>query len=633
MTILNNLKKLLILSISLCFVSSLYAQLDPQQKPGANFDLSEWKLNYPMENATQEDLGDFSNAYFYTNTASGGMVFKCPNIVDETGGSSYPRCELRELLNKGASASAKSNNWTLSTNSTKDDYGGYNGVLFATLSVDHVSTTYDSDYQVGRVIVGQIHGDDNEPCRIYYRLLPGHEKGSIYFAHEQSKVWGDDKQEFWHELIGTRSTSGSEPENGIALGEIWSYMINVQEESMTVSIYDAERTEIASKTISSSMSGSDNFDATYANSDNYLYFKAGVYNQNNGGETSDYAQATFYQLFNTHSPDPDSIPLPIPPPSSISVSPSSLNFLSEGGSETVYITSSTDWTSSTSDSWITLSTESGSGNGSLSINIEENAENTVRSGSVSITDKDNFSTTVSISQAVKTPEGQVELTISSATASIENTSKGEVAANVLDNDVTTIWAGDGTNGDPTLDLELSTQYMVSAIEIGFSKQDTRETYFSVQYWDNAQYVDLLMDQTQGVVDGNDATSLFTFYFPMAVPTNNIRILGHGNSNSEWNSYTEVNLYGWECTDCQTAIDDKLIEDEICLYPNPSEGSFVLENCSGSHLNIYSISGTVVFAQDITSNHERITTNLPNGVYISSISNGKQSPISSRLFIK
>jgi hypothetical protein len=307
MKLKNIIKQILVLLVCLNWLPSVYAQLNAEVTPGNNFDLSEWKLNYPMMNEEQEDLSDFTNNYFYTDTLTGGMVFKCPNITISTGGSTYPRCELRELLNKGASASNKSNNWTLSTNSTKDEYGGYNGVLFATLRVDRVSNTYDDLYHVGRVIIGQIHGDDNEPCRIYYRLLPGHTKGSIYFAHEQSKVWGDDKQEFWHVLIGSKDSDAEEPENGIALGEIWSYKIDVKDESMTVTIYDSTKTEIASKTISSELTGSDNFDASYGNADNYLYFKAGVYNQNNGGESDDYAQATFFELTNTHNTGSDEV--------------------------------------------------------------------------------------------------------------------------------------------------------------------------------------------------------------------------------------------------------------------------------------------------------------------------------------
>jgi poly(beta-D-mannuronate) lyase len=34
--------------------------------------------------------------------------------------------------------------------------------------------------------------------------------------------------------------------------------------------------------------------------DLYLYYKAGVYNQNNTGDSTDYVQATFYSLTHTH---------------------------------------------------------------------------------------------------------------------------------------------------------------------------------------------------------------------------------------------------------------------------------------------------------------------------------------------
>ena len=38
----------------------------------------------------------------------------------------------------------------------------------------------------------------------------------------------------------------------------------------------------------------------YNKTSQYMYFKAGVYNQNNTGENTDYVQATFYQLENSH---------------------------------------------------------------------------------------------------------------------------------------------------------------------------------------------------------------------------------------------------------------------------------------------------------------------------------------------
>jgi hypothetical protein len=42
-------------------------------------------------------------------------------------------------------------------------------------------------------------------------------------------------------------------------------------------------------------------DSGYSAGNQYMYFKAGVYNQNNGGAEGDYVQATFYHIHNMHN--------------------------------------------------------------------------------------------------------------------------------------------------------------------------------------------------------------------------------------------------------------------------------------------------------------------------------------------
>ena len=77
------------------------------------------------------------------------------------------------------------NNWVFSTAPEADlnNAGGIDGELTAELTVDHVTTSGEG-YQIGRVVIGQIHANDDEPIRVYYRKLPNNNKGSIYFAHE-----------------------------------------------------------------------------------------------------------------------------------------------------------------------------------------------------------------------------------------------------------------------------------------------------------------------------------------------------------------------------------------------------------------------------------------------------------------
>lgn len=42
-------------------------------------------------------------------------------------------------------------------------------------------------------------------------------------------------------------------------------------------------------------------DSGYDRGGQYMYFKAGVYNQNSTGDPKDYVQAAFYKIENSHS--------------------------------------------------------------------------------------------------------------------------------------------------------------------------------------------------------------------------------------------------------------------------------------------------------------------------------------------
>lgn len=267
--------------------------LDPNMPPGQNFDLSTWKITFPDASEEKEAWlvgGGESPNEFFTDPLTGGMVFRCPNLAGSTSGSSYSRTELREMLRAGdtsiSTTGLNQNNWVLSSSSSSNqkNAGGVDGTLRATLTVDHVSTSGDAT-KVGRVIIGQIHASNNEPLRLYYRKLPGNSKGSIYFAHEPATG-----SEQWYEVIGSLSDSASNPPDGISLGEAFSYIIDVSGNMLTVTIQRDGKGDVV-RTVDMSASGF---------ADDWMYFKAGVYNQNNTGSGSDYVQATFYALSNRH---------------------------------------------------------------------------------------------------------------------------------------------------------------------------------------------------------------------------------------------------------------------------------------------------------------------------------------------
>ncbi|MBU2949163.1 polysaccharide lyase family 7 protein [Tamlana agarivorans] len=279
-------------------------ELDPNRAPSENFDLSTWNLSIPVNSGkgtaltktvAEINAGYEHDEYFYT-AADGGMVFKCPNDGFKTSvNTSYTRVELREML-RGTNTSIKTqgvnkNNWVFGTAPEADKKAafGYDGEMTATLAVNHVTTT-GSNSHIGRVIVGQIHANDDEPVRIYYRKLKNNDLGSIYFAHEPTDGNGDEQ---WHEMIGSRSNSASNPTDGIALGEKFSYAIKVTGDALTVTISREGKPDVY-KTVNMKSSG-------FNVSGQYMYFKAGVYNQNNTGDADDYVQATFYALEKSHT--------------------------------------------------------------------------------------------------------------------------------------------------------------------------------------------------------------------------------------------------------------------------------------------------------------------------------------------
>jgi len=279
--------------------------LDASKFPAENFDLSQWKITVSSgDDYSVKDLNDnfeFENQ-FYTGS-DGGMVFKnYPAAAGTTKNSTYSRVELREML-RGTNddidtKGINGNNWVFgsSSSSNQEKAGGVGGVLTATLAVNRVTTTSESDNQMGIIVIGQIHASDNEPIRLYYKQMPGDSKGAIYFLHEDS-----DSKEIAVNIIGDYAvesgdkagdyTGASEPSNGIPFGEIFSYKIEVIGTMLYVDIY-RDGAEDASGEY-------DMKDSGFA--DDWMYFKAGIYSQNKSvQDEDDYEQVTFYALGNTH---------------------------------------------------------------------------------------------------------------------------------------------------------------------------------------------------------------------------------------------------------------------------------------------------------------------------------------------
>lgn len=276
--------------------------LDPLLPPSENFDLQDWYLSIPTDDdgsetadsIFEEELNNgYENmAFFYTGD-DGGLVFKSPTTGFKTStNTSYVRVELREMLRRGdkqySTQGVNKNNWVFGSASenARNAAGGVDGRLFATLAVNQVTNT-GLNYQIGRIIIGQIHANDDEPVRLYYRKLPNNSHGAIYIAHEVKG--GDDR---YYEMIGSRANETANPEDGIRLDEKFSYEIEATGNILVVSIHRPGKDSVV-QTVDMRESG-------YDSDDQYQYFKAGVYHLNNSADQGEYAQATFYEINNSH---------------------------------------------------------------------------------------------------------------------------------------------------------------------------------------------------------------------------------------------------------------------------------------------------------------------------------------------
>ncbi len=222
--------------------------------PGANFDLSRWKITLPIDDfggvtgeateVKQPLLASYTSEFFYTGT-DGAMVFWCPVAGATTTSATAPRTELRELIS-GTDATV---NWTLNGTHT----------LRAQCRVTQQPNT-------GSVIIGQIHG---YPSPRLVKLQ--YDNGLIQAYIKNSFSASGDTKFSW-----TVSTNAA-----------LDYEIKVVDGVVFITVNGVTR--------SLDLLASDSTWGTIA-----YYFKAGAYLMDNSGPNTEGGRVSFYQLSATH---------------------------------------------------------------------------------------------------------------------------------------------------------------------------------------------------------------------------------------------------------------------------------------------------------------------------------------------
>ena len=110
----------------------------------------------------------------------------------------------------------------------------------------------------------------------------------------------------------------------------------------------------------------------------------------------------------------------------LSVSPTSLNFAASGERQAFSIVSNTDWTVSSSDSWVTVSLSSGSNDGTITVTAVANSDTIRRAATVTVSGTGVAAQTISVTQNA----ADIPSVIPDETQTVGTDGKGSISLNL-----------------------------------------------------------------------------------------------------------------------------------------------------------------------------------------------------------
>ncbi|MGX9417551.1 polysaccharide lyase family 7 protein [Vibrio sp. RC27] len=280
--------------------------------PADVFDMTYWKITLPMDedkNGKVDEIQSpeiltYSHPDFFYLDENKHLVFQVQNKAVTTKNSKNARSELRQML-RGADTSIGTkdpkNNWVLAAHENAESFGSIGGKLEATLKVNHTSQNakYPDKVPAFSVVVGQIHagkdkkiiasengfGHGNEPLKIFYKIRPGHEAGSVFFNYERNLAKKHpDRTDISYPVWGNGWDNAADPkENGLKLGEEFSYSVNVYQNTMYLTFstekFGTKKFQIDLTKNVDAFGKVDEKDFARAYEQETFYFKAGAYGQ------------------------------------------------------------------------------------------------------------------------------------------------------------------------------------------------------------------------------------------------------------------------------------------------------------------------------------------------------------------
>lgn len=310
----------------------------------------------------------------------------------------------------------------------------------------------------------------------------------------------------------------------------------------------------------------------------------------------------------------------------LNTSTNTINFAKTANNYTFTINSDLPWTITDNASWLTLSPTNGSSDQTITATVTENNTEKDRTAIITIAENGGvLSTIINVSQSsgLFNPDSPAKLAIIGVTAMGTEENKDNGPENSIDGEIGSkdgeYWAAASDNGSAYITFDLSCPVLITNVDIAFFRGDIRTSYFKIATSTNGtsftEATDLL---------SSSGTTLRLEKFPLiTTPTAQyIRIFGYGNSNSAWNSYTEVEIYGDDGCKILNTEENSLTSKGLVIYPLPAKEQLHIlskNNNAIGLIKLYDLNGRLLRQQKINNLKGSMDlSTLGSGLYVINI---------------
>ncbi len=284
-------------------------------------------------------------------------------------------------------------------------------------------------------------------------------------------------------------------------------------------------------------------------------------------------------------------------------------FSNASTSKNIEVTSNQDWTVTDDQNWISLNSNSGSDNGTISVTVTENTTFNQRTGTITFTAGSLIRNVIVTQEEAIDPNAPTLLsaTVIDFTEQEVTPTKNNPASNINDGDINSTWASQGTES-VTLDLGESKE--ITSFRVVAKK--ARQNFFSIEVSSNN------IDFNEVIAPIAITTELtFEEYIPTAGTVGRyVKFIARGRDGTiddeNFNSFNELEIYGRPTTLSTEDID---LDNSILVYPNPVENTINLKlnNFQFDKIELIDLNGKTLIKSKVINPSINISK-LSNGLY-------------------